>query len=59
MADVRGLLLYSFITYHDTVMGAVGVNNVSVCVWIHMLLVQLVSNACDRGEGRIRGFYRS
>ena len=61
MADVRGLLLSSFlfITYHHPVMCAVGMNDVSVWMWIHMLLVQPVSNACDRGEGRIRGFDRS
>ena len=31
-------------------MCAVGVNDVSVWMWIHMLLVQAVSNACDRGD---------
>ena len=40
-------------------MCGVGVNDVSVWMWIHMLLVQDVSNACDTGEGRIRGFDRS
>ena len=31
-------------------MCAVGVNDVSVWMWIHMLLVQAVSNAYDRDE---------